>query len=333
MTFSEARLRTAILENQQKNSLINLVIDENQTLLLQDLADYTPFTNKYFSSKRYLEQTAKKKQADLWAQITSMSGTVGGMPDFFTLFNEPMTDTFDAVGDAMPKGRVKMIHSRGAVGKVKLISSGNHPFTGIFRGGDYGICRFSAPGLPDLGQNPLAGSIAVKFLKDGMDSSNLVAMFSPAGNGNWNFFNRDFSNILPIPGSDEVQLRINKLFAEVTPYTLSVGLTNYATNRQNGFLERNIKTPFKLRFEAHPDVATLFPSEAPKDPMYFTHQLTTIPANSTLFKVYGWTAPKEEGGVEVYIGDLVLDGEVVKSKWADESLFFKHERVSADFVA
>jgi hypothetical protein len=78
--------------------------------------------------------------------------------------------------------RTKYIHSVGTVGKVKFVSSGSHPFTGIFKGASHGIVRLSSAAEPSLtGSQPLAPGIGLKFLRDGMDSSNLVAMFSVDG--------------------------------------------------------------------------------------------------------------------------------------------------------
>jgi len=37
-----------------------------------------------------------------------------------------------------------------------------------------------------------------------------------------------------------------------------------------------------------------------------------------------WDAPKELGGKEEHIGDLVLEGSLVSSLFGDESLFFRH---------
>lgn len=39
--------------------------------------------------------------------------------------------------------------------------------------------------------------IGLKFLRDGIDSANLVAMYSVAGQDSWNFFANDFSNHIP----------------------------------------------------------------------------------------------------------------------------------------
>jgi hypothetical protein len=99
-----------------------------------------------------------------------------------------MNPVFDAQGDAMPAGtfygyRTKFIHAVGVVGKVKLVSTGQHDFTGIFKGANYGLVRFSSAAQPSVkkGGQPLAPGLGLKFLRDGMDSSNLVAMFSVEG--------------------------------------------------------------------------------------------------------------------------------------------------------
>lgn len=39
--------------------------------------------------------------------------------------------------------------------------------------------------------------MGLKFLRDGMDSASLVAMYSVDGQPSWNFFLNDFSNHIP----------------------------------------------------------------------------------------------------------------------------------------
>jgi hypothetical protein len=47
--------------------------------------------------------------------------------------------------------------------------------------------------------------------------------------------------------------------------------------------------------------------------MIYVDQLESIPANSHLYKLYARDKPVELGGVETYIGDLVLDGTLTRS--------------------
>ena len=96
-----------------------------------------------------------------------------------------MEPTFTGEGDAMPGGmvygqRTKYIHSVGAVGKVKFVPVHGSPYTGIFKGANYGLVRFSSAAAPGLLQ-PLAPGLGLKFLRDGIDSANLVSMWSVDG--------------------------------------------------------------------------------------------------------------------------------------------------------
>jgi len=64
-----------------------------------------------------------------------------------------MAPTFTTKGDEMPKElfghtRTKYIHSVGTVGKVKFVSSGNHPFTGVWEGAQHGLIRLSSAAEP-----------------------------------------------------------------------------------------------------------------------------------------------------------------------------------------
>ena len=50
---------------------------------------------------------------------------------------------------------------------------------------------------PDTGTNRTAPGIGLKFLRDGVDSANMMAMFSVEGQESWNFFKNNFSNHIP----------------------------------------------------------------------------------------------------------------------------------------
>lgn len=89
--------------------------------------------------------------------------------------------------------------------------------------------------------------------------------------------------------------------------------------------------PFSLRFSPHIDVHTLFPKEIQDgDAMKYVSQLESLAADLNLYNVYGMDQPKEMGGKEILIGTLQLDGQMTKSKWGDEQLFFRHQLMSDD---
>ena len=89
--------------------------------------------------------------------------------------------------------------------------------------------------------------------------------------------------------------------------------------------------PFKLRFEPTAAVHTRFPKVLPgSDGMAYVDQLKSIPANTALYDVYALDAPPQLGGKEQKIGSLQLDGQLISSKWGDEHLFFRHQRLDDD---
>jgi hypothetical protein len=62
----------------------------------------------------------------------------------------------------MPPGRIKWIHSLGSCGKVKFeYNDAANQYSGLFRGADYGIARFSL-----AGSNGFNVGMALKFFRD-----------------------------------------------------------------------------------------------------------------------------------------------------------------------
>lgn len=89
--------------------------------------------------------------------------------------------------------------------------------------------------------------------------------------------------------------------------------------------------PFSLRFEPHSDVNSLFPPILiGDDGLKYISQLETVPAASTLYNVYATDKPPMMDGYERLIGTLVLDGQMTRSKWGDEHLFFRHQMMDDD---
>jgi len=190
--------------------------------------------------------------------------------------------------------RTKYIHSVGTVGKVKFVSNGQHPYTGIFKGASQGLVRFSSAAAPVVKGQPLAPGMGLKFLRDGQDSANLVAMYSTAGQpDDWNFFAHDFTNHIPAAKGAALTALAAK-FATATKYIQEVGLSDYAETDESGnkLGEDDVVVPFSLRFEPHSEVATLFPKELPgSDPMLYVSQLESVPSAAKLYNVYAMSAP------------------------------------------
>lgn len=171
-----------------------------------------------------------------------------------TLFTYSMERTFDAPGDAMPNSqginglwggqRDKLIHSVGVTGKVRFVPNrSNNGFTGIFKGADYGIIRFSSAVAPA----PLRPGLGLKFLRNGMDSANLVAMPSVDGQKEWNFFANNFPNHVAAAQNMDTKM-LSKKFSEATNFIQQVGLSEWCSADQNGNSERNNQFPYMVTF-------------------------------------------------------------------------------------
>ena len=69
----------------------------------------------------------------------------------------------------------------------------------MFTGADYGLLRFSSASEPSkYGLSGLGPGFGLKFLKDGVDSSNLVAAKFGGSSDSWDYFANDFSNWISV---------------------------------------------------------------------------------------------------------------------------------------
>ena len=99
----------------------------------------------------------------------------------------------------MEPNRVKMVHSQGLVAKVRWEPVADNiaakGFTGIYASGsDTAIMRLSETNNLYDGSTGLTPSMAIKFLRDGDESANLLAMKTFRQTNSWNFFENDLDN-------------------------------------------------------------------------------------------------------------------------------------------
>jgi len=152
-------------------------------------------------------------------------------PSFFTV-----GDVFDQNYHWYESQRKKLIHSVAGHGKVSLIARENQPFTGLFQGATEGIVRLSSANSPVLGDaaSPLTPGMGLKFLRDGIDSGNLVSMYGVNGTpGEWNYFEHSFSNHIK-PAEGAALAAVAKKFSSATDWIQEVGLSDMAMYGQDG---------------------------------------------------------------------------------------------------
>ena len=155
---------------------------------------------KDFKGDEYIALSRQEKSDKIWAKI--IESPLIGRWHFLETLTVGQNEVFDTKGDEFDCHflfgcRNKTIHSKGNVGKVKWIDLGGHPYGGIFKGGDSGYARFSAAAPVDSKTPNMKPGMGVKFLRDGVDSANFVAMYSVDGQDSLNFFENDWSNHIP----------------------------------------------------------------------------------------------------------------------------------------
>jgi len=286
---------------------------------------------KEVSSAAYQALSAQAKADRLWSNCLedkSSAQWFHRLAAIFKLITQPVCPVFRAPGDELAKNwngknRVKSIHPVGVVGKVQWKDLGGHPYSGIFKGAKHGLARLSLALEPETGSMTTAPGIGLKFLRDGVDSANLVAMFSVGGQESWNFFKNDFSN--HIPGISLSRQPLAAKFATATRNIRQVGISDWGRFGENGVEIKDPNFPYRLRF--HPTGNIRFPDNYVRP---VTEDLVTIPSGSVLYQVYALDVPEELGGKETRIADLVLTSKMVTSKWGDQHLFFRHQDMAED---
>jgi len=254
--------------------------------------------------------------------------------------------SLEAPGDELPAGRVKINRSVGSVGKVKFVPIGSrqnpyhppaghqNPYTGIFQGASNGIVRISTmfEPMPNCdncaGANPNFG-MGLKFLRDGVESASLVAIFNLSGQKSWNVFKNSWGTHSPNPSDIRpFHVELAMVFAQASPHVGQVGLSDWARYGENGRIisDSEINYPYKLVFRPTGDI--VFPDEYHG---VLADDLATIEEDTVLWDVFAWDNPEELGGREEQIGSLILTSPLVPSLWGDTKLFFRHQDMRDDF--
>ena len=190
-----------------------------------------------------------------------------------------MGTSFNLEADELPQNRPKINHSQGTVARVSWEDLGGHPYTGLYQGSEMGLIRLSE-GNFILPEAPgLTPTLAIKFLRDGMESVNHLANTNFEPSSSWNFFAQDFLSHIPLFTDECAQDSIEAKFAETTRRVGSVGLAEFARFNTDG-------------------------SRIADDDMEFPFEITFVP-NQALAGQLGWTDERQfdENGEEVLFYD------------------------------
>lgn len=278
----------------------------------------------------YLSWRAKVKQNFLWEQRI-LATRYDRLPplrkiDVIGLFFTALRTKMDYQSDEAPPNWKKAIHAHGSVAKIRLVPAADTPFTGLFRGADFGLIRLSVTGDPAA--RGFAPGMAIKLLIDRSPSANVSVLVSLEGQGkNYNFFANEFSNIVPVVDRLGPKL-INLIFRRTSRFPTKLDLQNLSQFRQTGDPEPQPNFPMQLFLQPNPQVQ--FPVSPPHD---FRTDLATIPAGTRLLSLYGVDRSLESVADPIalrqqarLIGWIETTSEFVDSAYGDSRLFFRHQR-------
>ena len=154
---------------------------------------------------------------------------------------------------------MKATHPNGVVGRANWISEGEHPFTGMFESGaDTCIVRLSLALDPAEMKATSVPSVAIKLLRDKMESANYLALIAATevSIDDLNFFGINMWNHIPIPVPGVAPPFFKQRMSEPTNYIGQIGLSEMATYDQEGKRVGNPVFPWRVRAEPSGDFTT-----------------------------------------------------------------------------
>lgn len=284
---------------------------------------------KYPVNTTYESQSASDKLNYLWSQITADSSS-GSYPNILTIFDESIQTSFDDQWDWFPAGRKKVIHSMGAVCKFSFQASPYSPYTGVFEANaaSEGLIRMGSA-TPVTTHSGIVPGLGIKFMRSGVESANFVALVAldPLPGKSYNFFQSNFSNHIPAPSG--VTAILAKKFTQASGCVSQVGLSDFARFTVDGTPVQNPVFPFKIAMYSP---AVQFPT-TPVSQSDLQSQLGSIPAQVPLFEVFAFASPQDAAsGNALLLGTMVTEAQCVNSRYGDEQLFFRHQRVEEDWA-
>jgi len=177
-----------------------------------------------------------------------------------------MEDSFENEADEIQANRPKINHSQGVVGKVEWESLGGHDYTGIFeQGSTDALIRMSESNflIPEAGG--LAPSLAIKFLRDGRRSTNLLANVGFESTDSFNFMATNFRHRIDLHENHCAAETIERKFANVHLSPQSLGISEIARFTTVGSFTADPIFPFELWLEPSAEVSNLWPDERQYD--------------------------------------------------------------------
>mmetsp|Transcript_23977 Transcript_23977/g.58038 ORF Transcript_23977/g.58038 Transcript_23977/m.58038 type:complete len:450 (+) Transcript_23977:2-1351(+) len=283
-------------------------------LAYYDYCDYSKIDD-------YEAKTWQEKHADTWAKVTA-DKTTGKYPNLAGIFAESVMTSFDNFREEMPAGRVKYIHSIGAMCQIKTKIASDSPFTGLLEANAQisGMVRMG--GAAPLSKTGIVPGIGWKFYRTGVVSADFVSLWKLTGTGaSFDFFAVNQTNHVPKP-SDIITKIGGQKFSQASNCVNAVGLSDLCQYNQDGKKSSKLVFPYKLLF-----VPQIHLPSSPTTQEGMNARLESIKKGTTIYKMMSLSSPK---ATWQYLGDIVTDSECTMSNYGDNKLFFRHQRFEDD---
>jgi len=268
----------------------------------------------------------KSKHDLVWNKVTADNTMGQSYPT--DAFTESLMTVFENEWDFLPEGRRKAIHGTGVVCPIKMQTSADSPFTGLFAPNQeiHGFMRMGP--ASDFSDAGLVPGIGIKFLRTGTKSANFLLLNSlePLPDKNFDFFAAPVSNHLPDTNPSNIPLKLLKRRFCTTGHCITkVGLSNVCSHDQNGNVANDNIFPFKVI--ATPSGLVNFSEEMPASVEDFMAQFDAIQSGTKIYSMTALRSPSDEG---LPLGDIIATDNCVTSHYGDTKLAFKHQWIEED---
>lgn len=282
-----------------------------------------------------------EKNAYFWKRITADTTRAASYPSKALIVGESIQTSFYDFKDEMPAGRVKGIHTIGAICQFDLNVTAKSSYTGLLGPGvQKGFVRMGGAISWDKSSNGVTPGFGFKFARSGVHSGSYVALNSLDA-AVWNFMALNFSNHIGPPTSTATKVLVKK-FQQSSQCPSQVGLSDMAKYDQAGKEVSSPQFPFKLFLV--PSQAVQRP-ERPKSIDDVMSELESFKVGTPLMSVYacgraasgGVENTPTTGGVEkacaepLLLGTMVTTSACTTSAYGDASFFIRHQPIEEDW--
>ncbi|AZZ35441.1 hypothetical protein CIK05_01045 [Bdellovibrio sp. qaytius] len=287
---------------------------------IDDLVDPPALRTPASYPANYESLKACEKQDILWKKIEETRTKElepfrkFGFFQFLAMTRQEIALKGAHVSDFAPTGWKKMIHSRGAVAKVKLDITDKY-YTGVFAGADCALLRLSLTFKPG-GARAVAPGLALKVLRDGAPSANVSALVSIDGQEqDFNFFKNPLTNIVQ-PGHSMGAKLMHKLFETASPFPEELKVEDMATIDASGVTVASPVVPNRIIFVPNDKLTS---ASAEHD---VREDFLKIPAGTELYEIQ---LVSPDGKDTKKVGHIVTTSEFTTSEFGDSGIFFRHQ--------